>query len=248
LKARPRPSGCVTGVVRNGKTVQILFKILAGQQIVNFDNPGQNRNPDPKTTMTFYGVIAAILFLGACRQVVVAIEQADAAGLVLGITLMLFVFNDALFTSAHVETPKDPVDYDIALKIIDLFNFVLLVIALVVVNPGENVFLSGGKHLPKICAEWQFWVALAIYWSLINVWTTVAGIYERNKYPRWLRFLSIALVPLLALAGLLSVTSTGVMSVFRWVMFGYVFVYILIVRPLAVPHGPLRARPTTSPV
>jgi hypothetical protein len=184
--------------------------------------------------MTFYGVIAAILFLGACRQVIVAIEHADFDQLAMALTLMVFVFNDALFTSAHVERDDNAVKYQLPLKLIDLFNFLFLVAALVVVNPEDNMFLSGGKHLPAVCAEWQFWALLAVYWLMINVWTSLAGVYEAKRYPPWLRKLSILVIAALGLTGLFSATSLSWIHAARWVTLSYIFLYIALIRPLAL--------------
>lgn len=198
--------------------------------------------------MTFYGVIGAILFLGACRQVIVAIETGDPVQLAMALTLMVFVFNDALFTSFHVERLTDGVDYSLPLKLIDLFNFLFLVAALVVVNPGDNMFLTGGKHLPTVCAEWQFWAFLAIYWLLINVWTHYAGIYQKKGYPGWLRAISIGIIGLLAFtAGITSANMSALSAAFRWINFVYVLLYIALIRPLALRRvSPTPRTPTPA--
>lgn len=196
--------------------------------------------------MTFYGVIGAILFLGACRQVIVAVELGDATQLAMALTLMVFVFNDALFTSFHIERTTEPVDYRLLLKLIDLFNFLFLVAALVVVNPADNMFLTGGKHLPTVCAEWQFWILLAIYWTLINVWTYLAGIYRAKGYPPWLRVLSILIILLLFFTALASANMPATAQYLRWASLVYVFSYIAFIRPLALRFFPTKNVPAAQ--
>ena len=183
--------------------------------------------------MTFYGVISAILFLGSCRQIFIALEHGSCSEFVMAGCLAIFVFNDALFTSHHVEGEDPHVPYRLPLQLIDLFNFLFLVAALVVVDPGDNIFMTGAKRVPGWCSEWEFWMLLAIYWFFINVWTSFAGIYKSKGYPIRLRYLSIGIIILLVLTAGSSMASHDIQGL-RCTTFLFVLIYIAVIRPLAL--------------
>jgi hypothetical protein len=135
--------------------------------------------------MTFYNVISALLFLGAVQQVLLGLQAWDPPHLLMGATLSVLVFNDAVYTSHVVECEKT-VSYKLPLMLDDLLNFCLLALAIVALNPITNLFdvnlsmlfgVAAGEPV-SARAEMLYWVLLGIYWMSIMFWTWKAGKYH----------------------------------------------------------------------
>ncbi|HSP15193.1 MAG TPA: hypothetical protein VLV78_10625 [Thermoanaerobaculia bacterium] len=124
--------------------------------------------------MTFYNVLSALLFVGSLRVLLLAFEASAGIGAITAAgCLAVVVFNDMLSTSHEIESTAQT-KYTLPLMIIDLINFVLLALGMVVINPQTNVF---DVALPKIAAKLgasSFWLLLAIYWLLLMLWTHIA--------------------------------------------------------------------------
>lgn len=122
--------------------------------------------------MTFYNVLAALLFLGALRVLLLALDTSNWADVVAAGCLTTLVFNDMLATSNSIESEKQPYTYD--LMVLDLLNFLLLALATVVINPTKNIFDIPLPTLAGWLGRNSFWLLLTCYWILLIVWTHVA--------------------------------------------------------------------------
>jgi hypothetical protein len=142
--------------------------------------------------MTFYNIIFGILFLAACRQVLVL---SDVVYGWTAATIAVLVFNDAVNTSHVLERDTAP-RYDIFMKLIDLCNFLVLSLALIGLKPGDNPF--GVTQLParlvNLLQPWFVWLLVSVYWVLAILWNWRAGLYQSNHWPCWIKVISHLLV------------------------------------------------------
>ena len=100
--------------------------------------------------MTFYNVISALLFLGAVRGLLDALEKLQWEQALMAVSLTALVFNDMLSTSYEIESGESHAKkYTFELMLIDLTNFLLLAMATIVVNPVANVF---DVKLPRLAS------------------------------------------------------------------------------------------------
>jgi hypothetical protein len=144
--------------------------------------------------MTFYNVISALLFLGAVQQVLLGLQAWDLPHLLMGATLSVLVFNDAVYTSHVVECEKT-VSYKLPLMLDDLLNFCLLAMAIVALNPVTNLFEVDLSMLfgftpnapAPVRAEAWYWCLLGLYWISIMFWTWKAGKYAPAHLTELLR-------------------------------------------------------------
>lgn len=194
--------------------------------------------------MTFYNVISAVVFFGAFRELLVALQgpHLPVPALWQAALVALLVFNDAIFTSWTTETRK--VDYGPGLMSIDLVNFFLLSACLLFLNPGvTNVFeLDLTAFVQKWLPESGFWILLAIYWALVMAWTKQAGVYSKPKYPKWLIPLAAGIVVVFLVESAVvqifgSAKTNSVSHFFSAIAFLYPAVYILGIRSYALRNG-----------
>jgi len=83
------------------------------------------------------------------------------------------IFNDALYTSHELESMQIP--YLIQMKLIDLVNFLLLAMAIVMIDPLENQL--GVKSTSELkYREFFFWSLLTTYWALTIAWNRFEGL------------------------------------------------------------------------
>ena len=150
--------------------------------------------------MTFYSIIFGLLFVGAARELLrnlVIVLQLDRelvaafsgdpwADLFRAATLAMFIFSDTVYTSHAVEDRG--LEYTVGMKLMDTFNFVLLSVAVVLLNPTEtNAFDVSAGQRPAWWAT-VFWLLLAVYFAMLSVWNWAAGIFRampstaRGKY------------------------------------------------------------------
>ena len=141
-------------------------------------------------TVTFYNVLSALLFLGSLRVLLIAIDASNLGGLLAAGCLVVVVFNDMLSTSNAIECTAET-SYTLSLMIIDLINFVLLAIAVVVLDPAKNLFDVPLHNIAAYLGTSAFWLLLALYWLLLMLWTRIA--YPKQaKRKRVLWQLSVA--------------------------------------------------------
>ena len=192
--------------------------------------------------MTFYNVISALLFVGAFRELLLALQAGALPQLWRASLLALLVFNDAIYTSWVVETRQQK--YGPTLMSLDLINFMILSAALVFLNHSStNVF---SLDLERFAGAWlteiRFWLLLAVYWSLIMWWTSRAGVYKLPKYPKWLIKWSLLIIALFVLQAVVlaifgSASVSAVSHVGSFIAALYTAVYILGVRNYYLRSG-----------
>lgn len=99
--------------------------------------------------MTFYNIIFAILFLGACQQAVASVgTDHDSLSLVL---VAVLVFTDAINTAETIETRG--FEYNIYMKLFDLASFLALGATLILLSKGGTNLLGvsiGWDKLPEL--------------------------------------------------------------------------------------------------
>jgi len=196
--------------------------------------------------MTFYNVVSAVLFLGAFQQLLLAAESSHVPRIIMASTLALLVFNDAVFTSHTVEGARQ-VNYRLSMMLIDLLNFLLLAVAIVVINPLQNPFSVAVVQLGPWLNEPCFWMLVAAYWLLVLLWSRLAGWYGPS-YPRWLLVCAFLISILFFLEALVANGGDSTLnSAGRWIAGGYLALYILVVRPLGLRRKTAVPRPTTQP-
>jgi hypothetical protein len=192
--------------------------------------------------MTFYNVISAVIFVGAFRELLSSLQDGDRPAVVRASIVALLVFNDAIFTSWTIETRQQR--YEPRLMAIDLINFGIIAATLVFLNSAQTNVLQ--LDLTRLSTAWlseaRFWFLLAIYWLLIILWTSLAGVYRRPKYPRRLIPWSFAIAGLFALQAFLTAAIGGaatslVVNAFSYVAVGYCALYILVIRAVALRGG-----------
>src|ERR1019366_417027 len=109
--------------------------------------------------MTFYHVLSAILFFGAFRELLRAIDSGDPDHFWMAAIVALFVFSDAIFTSWVIEQQHR--DYRPALMFIDLINFGILSAVLISLNSGEhNLFEVALPRIGSWVSEPRAWLLL----------------------------------------------------------------------------------------
>lgn len=135
--------------------------------------------------MTFYNVISAVLFVGALRELLIALNAIEPTAVARAGVLALLVFNDAIYTSWVVEDRKQKYGPD--LMLIDLANFLILSVALIALNSTPtNVFQLELKNFALWFPESRFWLLLGLYWGSVMYWTCRANVYSAPSYPKWL--------------------------------------------------------------
>jgi hypothetical protein len=154
--------------------------------------------------MTFYNIIFAILFFGASRELFVSIVERNWLKFFMALSLAICVFNDTLYTSHYIE--KDAEVYNVKMKLLDLLNFLVLGISLVILSPRNNVFYDGSDVPGVTISEppaWCFWGLLVIYWIIARCWNRLAERPQKtnSQESTWVStwpFLTIVIVTLLA--------------------------------------------------
>lgn len=186
--------------------------------------------------MTFYNVISALLFLGSLRVLLSFLEKGCWTDVPSAALLVVLVFNDMLSTSHSIEC-NPSINYTLPMMMIDLANFLLLSLAMVVLSPAENLF---GVSLPRIAgflSPPSFWALLALYWVALIQWTRIS---EKEEPPQSSILVALRwLVSALFLGqGILSELGFKITSLIGgWVILAYVVVYLTCLRPLFPSQG-----------
>lgn len=150
--------------------------------------------------MTFYSIVFGFLFVGASRSVIAGLFPWDAIFFLRSAILTVLIINDVIFTSHLIE--QEGVQYSIGMKLIDLVSFLVLSMALVIIDPStSNIY---GVKVPTLLdAKWRsaaFWTALLVYWLLGQIWNATGRTYQ----PAGSR--ATAIVPALLAVPLLGMT------------------------------------------
>lgn len=126
--------------------------------------------------MTFYNVIAGILFIEAFKVFAVAAFAGDGSLALPAGTLLTVIVNDIILTTEALEYDyRDHRVYDIWLKYIDFVCFGLFSLALLCLNDGAFGIVwgksSSDEVLPHVPPQpWLFWSLITGYWCLMVVW------------------------------------------------------------------------------
>lgn len=182
--------------------------------------------------MTFYNILFGILFLGACRQLLLLIDTAagwDAA------TIAVIIFNDAVNTSQVLEGEQRRT-YSAPMKLIDLINFMLLSLSLVSLRPDDNPFgVQPATPLVTILTPWVTWLLLTLYWVLLILWNWLCGLYSK-EWPLWVSVISHAMIVPFGLMAILTYAGSPdtIPIWFRAVVFLCPTLYLVIVKPVGL--------------
>lgn len=169
-----------------------------------------------------------MLFIGALRTVLIALENSNWPQIFASGCLVILVFNDMLSTSYQVET-KHEVNYTMPLMLLDLLNFLLLALALIVISPNVNLF---DVQLPKVAAfigDTTFWVLLFLYWSMLMAWTFISKAAVKQHSARILGQSSVAVLFLCQWA-VSFFGFTRAARVGNFVVFFYLIIYLVVIR------------------
>jgi hypothetical protein len=136
--------------------------------------------------MTFYSIIFGALFLALLREVFVAL--AHNTGLFWEAAILaLLVFSDVIYTSHFIEERKR--SYTVGMKLLDLFSFLILVCALLVLDPYDGNLVGMSLNslfgrlfglIPWLTPRLLFWFLLTIYWCSLTLWVRVASVHPNG--------------------------------------------------------------------
>jgi len=190
--------------------------------------------------MTFYNVLSALLFIGGLRVLLISFENANWQNIFASGCLAVIIFNDMLSTSHQIESKKE-IEYSGWLMLIDLANFLLLALALVIVSPAQNLF---DEPLPNVALYFgspTFWLFLLLYWLLLMIWTAVSR-HKTGGQKEALVLGQLTVAVVFLIRWLLSLwQTTNWVTTFNAIAFVYLVIYLIAIRPI------LRAKyPTTT--
>lgn len=179
--------------------------------------------------MTFYNVLSALLFLGALRVMLLAFDASNWPNVFASGCLVVIVFNDMLSTSHYVES-KTEVQYTLPLMLIDLWNFLLLSLAMIVISPGANLFDVQLPQIAGFLGAHSFWVLLMLYWVFLMWWTHIsrkATGGQRLKILVWQSTVALIFFAewLLNVLGLTNIAGVG-----KPLVLGYLLLYLTWIR------------------
>lgn len=178
--------------------------------------------------MTFYNVLSALLFVGALRVLLLAFEASNGPNIFGSGCLVVLIFNDMLSTSYLVES-KAEIKYTLPLMLIDLWNFLILALAMIVISPGDNLFNIKLFKIAGFLGQHSFWPLLALYWVFLMLWTYISGtgcLGQRRSLLLQFSVAAVFLAPwVLYILGLLNVARVAEM-----LALGYLMLYLVLIR------------------
>lgn len=182
--------------------------------------------------MTFYNIIFGILFLGAVREVfrVISVDKGwgfwVSPSFWMAATLTLIIFNDVVCTTHILEPSSNQKErvYTFSMKLLDLFSFILLCGALVVLSPSDNSFsINASAHVSKDLQELLFWLLLTTYWIVVLVWNAIGKVYPTSLHI-WQRLIPFVMLVLFMILGVVSFFYPG--GIVTWILRKLVVVYV----------------------
>jgi len=176
--------------------------------------------------MTFYNVLSALLFIGALRVLLISIENVVWHDIFASGCFAMIVFNDMLSFSVEVEI-KEEIEYTARLMLIDLANFLLLALALVVMSPGKNLFDVPLPNIAGHLGSSTFWLLLLVYWLLLMLWTYLG----RGVQHRYLVIGRLAVVAVFLIRWLLALQTTDRAALYNGIAFACILMYLTVIRP-----------------
>jgi RimJ/RimL family protein N-acetyltransferase len=187
--------------------------------------------------MTFYNIIFGLLFIGAFREVIFALAQGpDWQLFCLTATLSVLVFSDTIYTAGVIEDKQSR--YTNGMKLLDLWSFILLSFAVVILNPYTNdmfevnVTAVLGEVVSRTgwCPEALFWGLLTLYMFNLVIWNKLLGVDRVKWCYRWVRWVQPAMLLSFAAIALVAWRATepdATLHVVRWVVLAAVLAYLL---------------------
>jgi uncharacterized membrane protein (DUF373 family) len=176
--------------------------------------------------MTFYNVLSALLFIGALRVLLVSIENVSWQDIFASGCFAMIVFNDMLSFSLAVEINKE-IQYKARLMLIDLANFLLLALALVIMSPSKNLFDVPLPNISSRLGSSTFWLLLLLYWLFLMLWTY----HGRGvQHPRLVMARSMVGLVFL-IRWLLSLNTTDLATLYNAIAFVCILIYLAVIRP-----------------
>ena len=186
--------------------------------------------------MTFYNVLSALLFIGALRAWLISIENLIWQDIFALGCFAVIVFNEMLSFSLGVEIKKE-VEYTTGLMLLDLANFLLLALALVVISPTKNLFDVPLPNIAGYLGRSTFWLLLLLYWLLLMLWTFLGR--GRPALPRVIGQLTVAAIFLIR--WLLSGSETTEQAqLYNAIVFAYILIYLAVIRRILRAKYPSR--------
>lgn len=161
--------------------------------------------------MTFYNIIFGILFFGAFSEVIRSLAAGpDWKLFYQTATLSVLIFSDTIYTAVVIEGKRQ--SYSIVMKLLDLTSFILLSLAVVVIDPNEkNMFHVDASRLRTlVCGnlgcepEAIFWALLTLYVLILIGWNASLRIYRNLKYHRWVTWVQPILATIFTAMAVLS--------------------------------------------
>ena len=185
--------------------------------------------------MTFYNVLSALLFIGALRAWLISIENLNWQDIFALGCFAMIVFNDMLSFSRDVEIKRE-IQYTTWLMLIDLANFLLLALALVVISPTKNLFDVQLPNVAGYLGRSTFWLLLLLYWLFLMLWTALGR--GRQPNPRIMGQSTVAAVFLIR--WLLSrCEATDRAQLYNGFVFGYILIYLTVIRTILRAKYPM---------
>jgi hypothetical protein len=144
--------------------------------------------------MTFYSILYSVLFISSfSNMLLIVISKREFLYAVISAIFCLVIINDIIYSSHQLD--KDSEKYLLAMKFIDLLNFLVLSIGLILISPQNNIFVGNLSTAPSfLISEYRImfiWLTIGIYFSISIIWDFL--FYKslmkniKTKFFRWFR-------------------------------------------------------------
>jgi hypothetical protein len=183
-----------------------------------------------ESVMAFYSILFAILFLGAFGDLVHSFGVWDWPGVGMAATLTIVILNDVLYSSHFIE--EEPRAYSIRMKVTDVITFMLLAVAVLVLQPTDHsVFQADpGPWFQSLPRAPVFWGMLILNWVMTIAWNLFGGFYVGQHVD--LR-IHLAMLGALLVAFVLSFFAIpGADVIVPFVMFIVFIFYTFVLKPI----------------
>jgi hypothetical protein len=181
--------------------------------------------------MTFYNVLSALLFVGTLRVLLLGVEASNWSSIFASGCLAVLVFNDMLSTSHEVESRQE-VQYEMRLMLIDLVNFLILALAMIVISPKANLFDVDLTRTATLVRHNTFWLLLTVYWISLMGWTLIAK-RQHDGQSKLTVFFQSTVAGAFFIEWLATTRGlTGVARVGRPLVLVYLLLYLILIRRL----------------
>jgi len=140
--------------------------------------------------MTFYSILYSVLFISSFSNLIfIVISKQEFLSAIISVILCLVIINDIIYSSHQLDRNSE--DYLLSMKFIDLLNFFVLSISLILISPQNNIFVGNLSIAPSFFIfKYRFifiWITLTIYFSVSIIWDYL--LYENSLKDRKTNFL-----------------------------------------------------------